>query len=90
MTDQEMKIEMSKPIIVGLNALEWYLLLAFLDYATTKDEMFSSLDDAAAIEKTCKVIHSQVFKDASDVGGKLADILAIKPKKLIVKPDLIV
>ena len=89
MTEEEMKLEMQKPIIVAATGLEWFLLLSFVDMAMTKDEMFSSEEDRNNLSILAKRLHDQAFPMAEDNVQGLAKVLEIKPKKLIVKPDLI-
>jgi len=52
-----------------------------------KDDKFSTKQDRKASRKLFKTIHNQVFNKENKA---LVDILSIKPKKIITKPDLIV
>lgn len=87
MTEDEMKNEMSKPIYVAMPSLQWFLLLSLFERVLNMDEVFSTEQDREASRGMFQTIHNQVFNKEDK---QLADILTIKPKKLIVKPDLIV
>lgn len=89
MTENEMIAEMSKPIGAAIDATSWFLILGFINYAIEKDNMFSSVQDKEAIANTAKRLHDQVFPPKKDNSEEFADVLMLKPKKLITKPDLI-
>lgn len=86
MTEQEMQAEMEKPIMVALNGLNWFLVLALFDQILKRDDIFSTEQDRESFRNTCKSIHNQVFNKEDK---SLIDLLSVKPKKLITKPDLI-
>jgi hypothetical protein len=86
MTEQEMQAEMEKPVMVALNGLNWFLVLALFEQILNKDEIFATEQDREAMRNTCKSIHNQVFNKEDK---SLIDLLSIKPKKLIVKKDLV-
>ncbi len=87
MTEQEMQAEMEKPIFVALHGLNWFLLLSLFERVLTMDDVFSTEQDREACRAIFKTVHNQAFNKEDKT---LADILTIKPKKLITKPDLIV
>ena len=86
MTEQEMQAEMEKPIFVALHGLNWFLVLSLFEQVLNKDEIFSTNQDREAAREIFKSIHNQVFNKEDK---SLVDLLSIKPKKLITKPDLI-
>lgn len=86
MTEQEMAAEMEKPIYVALHGLNWFLLLSLFERVLTMDDVFSTEQDREASRAMFQTIHNQVFNKEDK---QLADLLTIKPKKLITKPDLI-
>lgn len=86
MTENEMKAEMEKPIMVALNGLNWFLVLSLFDQVLKMDGVFATEQDREASRETFKSIHNQVFNKEDK---SLIDLLSIKPKKLITKPDLI-
>jgi hypothetical protein len=86
MTEQEMQAEMQKPIMVALNGLNWFLVLSLFESILNKDDIFSTEQDREASRETFKSIHNQVFNKEDK---NLIDLLSVKPKKLITKPDLI-
>lgn len=87
MNEQEMQAEMEKPIYVALHGLNWFLLLSLFERVLTLDSVFATEQDRESSRELFQTIHNQVFNKEDK---QLADILTIKPKKLIVKPDLIV
>jgi hypothetical protein len=87
MNEQEMQAEMEKPIYVALHGLNWFLLLSLFERVLTLDGVFSTEQDRESSRAIFQTIHNQAFNKEDK---QLADILTIKPKKLIVKPDLIV
>jgi hypothetical protein len=87
MTEQEMAAEMEKPIYVAMHGLNWFLLLSLFERVLTMDDVFSTEQDREACRAIFKTVHNQAFNKEDKT---LADILTIKPKKLITKPDLIV
>lgn len=86
MNEQEMQAEMNKPIMVALNGLNWFLVLSLFESILNKDNIFATEQDREASRQTFKSIHNQVFNKEDK---NLVDMLTIKPKKLITKPDLI-
>ena len=86
MTEQEMAAEMEKPIYVALHGLNWFLLLSLFERVLIMDDVFSTEQDRESSRAMFKTIHNQVFNKEDK---QLADLLTIKPKKLITKPDLI-
>jgi len=87
MTENEMQEEMEKPIYVAMKGLQWFLLLSLFERVLSMDDVFATEQDREASREIFKTIHNQVFNKEDK---SLADILTIKPKKLITKPDLIV
>ena len=85
-TEQEMKAEMSKPIMVALPALNWFLVLSLFEQILNKDEIFATQQDREASRDIFKSIHNQVFNKEDK---SLIDMLSVKPKKIITKPDLV-
>jgi hypothetical protein len=86
MTEQEMAAEMEKPIYVAMHGLNWFLLLSLFEKVLTMDDVFSTEQDRESCRAIFKTVHNQAFNKEDKT---LADILTIKPKKLITKPDLI-
>jgi hypothetical protein len=86
MTEQEMQAEMEKPIFVALHGLNWFLVLSLFEQVLNKDEIFSTNQDRESAREIFRSIHNQVFNKEDK---SLVDLLSIKPKKLITKPDLI-
>jgi hypothetical protein len=86
MTPEEMEKEMAKPVYVAMSGLQWYLLLALFEQVLGKDDIFATEQDREACRETFKTIHNQAFNKEDK---SLADILTIKPKKIITKPDII-
>jgi hypothetical protein len=86
MTEQEMQAEMEKPIFVALHGLNWFLVLSLFEQVLNKDDIFATNQDREAGREIFKSIHNQVFNKEDK---SLVDLLSIKPKKLITKPDLI-
>jgi len=82
-----MKAEMDKRIYVAMVGLNWFLVLSLFERVLTLDDVFSTEQDRESSRELFQTIHNQVFNKEDK---QLADILTIKPKKLIVKPDLIV
>lgn len=87
MTENEMKAEMEKPVMVALHGLNWFLVLSLFERVLAMDDVFSTSQDREASREIFKSIHNQVFNKEDK---SLIDLLSIKPKKLITKPDLIV
>lgn len=87
MNEQEMAAEMEKPIYVALHGLNWFLLLSLFERVLNMDGVFSTEQDREVSRAIFKTMHNQAFNKEDK---QLAEILTIKPKKLIVKPDLIV
>lgn len=85
--EQQMQDEMAKPIFVAMNGLNWFLLLSLFEQVLNKDDVFSTQQDREASREIFKTIHNQVFNKEDK---SFADLVDIKPKKLITKPDLIV
>ena len=81
-----MQAEMEKPIFVALHGLNWFLVLSLFEQVLNKDDIFSTNQDREAAREIFKSIHNQVFNKEDK---SLVDLLSIKPKKLITKPDLI-
>jgi len=88
-TEELIKQEMQKMIGGALTTMEWFLVFSFLDMAMNKDEMFASKEDMEALMKTVKRLHDQVFPPAKEAIVELEEKLAVKPKKIFTKPDLI-
>ena len=86
MTEQEMIAEMEKPIYVAMHGLNWFLVLSLFERVLNMDGVFSTDQDREACREIFKTMHNQAFNKEDK---QLADILTIKPKKLITKPDLI-
>jgi hypothetical protein len=87
MTEQEMQAEMEKPIFVALHGLNWFLVLSLFEQILNKDDIFATTQDREAAREIFKSIHNQVFNKEDK---SLVDLLSIKPKKIITKPDLII
>ena len=86
MNENEMKNEMEKPVFVAVTGLQWFLLLSLFEKVLSMDGVFATEQDREASRTIFRTIHNQAFnKDDKS----LADILTIKPKKLITSPDLI-
>lgn len=85
--EQQMQDEMAKPIFVAMNGLNWFLVLSLFEQVLNKDDVFSTQQDREASREIFKTIHNQVFNKEDK---SFADLVDIKPKKLITKPDLIV
>jgi len=79
--------EMEKPVMVALNGLNWFLVLSLFDQVLKMDNVFATEQDREASRETFKSIHNQVFNKEDK---SLIDLLSVKPKKIITKPDLIV
>ena len=86
MTDQEMQEEMAKPIYVAMTGLQWFLVLSLFERVLAMDNVFSTEQDREASREIFKTMHNQAFNKEDK---SLADLLTIKPKKLITKPDII-
>jgi hypothetical protein len=86
MTEQEMIAEMEKPIYVAMHGLNWFLVLSLFERVLSMDGVFSTEQDRESCREIFKTMHNQAFNKEDK---QLADILTIKPKKLITKPDLI-
>jgi hypothetical protein len=86
MTENEMKAEMEKPIMVALHGLNWFLVLSLFEQVLNKDDIFVTEQDREASRGIFKSIHNQVFNKEDK---SLIDMLTVKPKKLITKPDLV-
>ena len=87
MTEQEMQAEMEKPIFVALHGLNWFLVLSLFEQILNKDDIFATTQDREAAREIFNSIHNQVFNKEDK---SLVDLLSIKPKKIITKPDLII
>jgi hypothetical protein len=83
----ELEKEMEKPIFVALNGLNWFLMLSLFEQVLNKDDIFATEQDREASRETFRTIHNQVFNKEDK---SFADLVAVKPKKIINKPDLIV
>ena len=86
MTEQEMQEEMAKPIYVAMTGLQWFLVLSLFEKVLAMDNVFSTEQDREASREIFKTMHNQAFNKEDK---SLADLLTIKPKKLITKPDII-
>jgi hypothetical protein len=80
--------EMAKLHGGALTALEWFLVFSFIDQAMAKDEMFAKEEDKTALAVVVKRLHEQIFPAPKE--ETLEDKLKVKPKKLIVNPDIII
>lgn len=87
MMDEEMMKEMDKPVFVALKGLQWFLVLSLFESVLNKDGIFSTEQDRESCRELFKSIHNQAFNKEDK---NFADILEIRPKKLITNPDLIV
>ena len=87
MNENEMKAEMEKPIMVALHGLNWFLVLSLFEQVLKMDDVFVTEQDREASRQIFSSIHNQVFNKEDK---SLIDMLTVKPKKLITKPDLIV
>jgi hypothetical protein len=92
--EEQTILEMQKPVGVALMPLEWFLLLAFFDHLSKKDEqiltsVFSSQEDFDSLMKVAETIHRQAFPPKKSNIEELEESLKVKPKKLITKPDLV-
>jgi len=81
--------EMTKLHGGALTALEWFLVLSFIDQAMNKDEMFANEQDKEALANVVTRLHDQIFPAPKSDAEILEEKLAVKPKKLITKPDII-
>lgn len=88
--EELIQIEMQKQKGGALTAIEWFLLFSFVDQAMAKDGMFATPQDRDALSKTVSRLHDQIFPKPKEYREELAEKLAVKPKKIITKPDLIV
>ena len=86
MTEQEMQAEMEKPIYVAMHGLNWFLVLSLFDGVLAKDGIFATEQDREAAREIFKSIQNQVFNKEDK---QLVDLLTIKPKKIITRPDLL-
>lgn len=86
MTENEMQAEMEKPIYVAMVGLNWFLILSLFEKVLAMDDVFKTEQDREASREIFKTIHNQAFNKEDK---SLADLLTIKPKKLVTKPDLI-
>ena len=86
MTENEMKAEMEKPIMIAMSGLQWFLVLSLFERILSMDNVFSIEQDREASREIFKTMHNQAFNKEDK---SLMDLLSIKPKKLITKPDLI-
>jgi hypothetical protein len=82
-TEEEMKAEMSKPIMVAMHGLNWFLLLSLFESILPKDGIFSTEQDREACREIFKTLHNQVFNKEDK---SLMDLLSLPPKK-IIKPS---
>lgn len=85
--EQQMQDEMAKPIFVALNGLNWFLLLSLFEQVLNKDDVFATQQDREVSRELFKTIHNQVFNKEDK---SFADLIEVKPKKLVKTPDLIV
>lgn len=88
--EELIKQELQKPIGGALLPIEWFVLFTFVDHAMKQDNMFSSQDDLENVSATIKRLHDQIFPKPKEYKEELAEKLAVKPKKIITGPDLIV
>ena len=88
-TEEVIQQEMAKLHGGALTTLEWFLVFSFIDQAITKDEMFANEDDKTALSAVVKRLHDQIFPAPKTDTEMLEEKLAVKPKKLITKPDII-
>lgn len=86
MTENEIKEEMAKPVYVAITGLQWFLVLSLFEKVLGMDNVFATEQDREACRETFKTIHNQAFNKEDK---SLADLLTIKPKKIMTKPDLI-
>ena len=87
MTQQEMELEMAKPIMVAMHGPNWFLVLSLFESVLNKDDVFATEQDREASREIFKSIHNQVFNKEDK---SLLDLLTIKPKKILKGPALIV
>jgi hypothetical protein len=87
LTESEMHQEMSKPIFVAMPGLQWFLLLALFEQVLKMDNVFATEQDRESCRDIFKTIHNQSLNKEDK---SLIDMLSLKPKKIITKPDLIV
>jgi len=73
--------------MVALHGLNWFLVLSLFEQVLNKDEIFATEQDREVSREIFRSIHNQVFNKEDK---SLIDLLTVKPKKLITKPDLIV
>lgn len=83
---EEMEAEMAKPVYVAMDGLSWFLVLSLFEKVLSMDDVFSTEQDREASRNLFKTIHNQAFNKEDK---SLADLLTIKPKKIITKPDII-
>lgn len=86
LSKEEMESEMKKPVYVALEGIKWFLVLSLFEQVLNKDDIFATEQDREASREIFRSIHNQAFNKEDTA---LVDLLAIKPKKLITKPDLI-
>ncbi len=89
-TEELIQQEMAKLIGGALTALEWFLVLSFINQAMNKDEMFVNEEDRIALSNVVKRLHDQIFPAPKSDAEILEEKLTVKPKKLITKPDIII
>lgn len=77
---------MAKPVYVAITGLQWFLVLSLFEKVLGMDNVFATEQDREACRETFKTIHNQAFNKEDK---SLADLLTIKPKKIMTKPDLI-
>ena len=87
MTEAEMHQEMTKPVFVALQGLQWFLVLSLFEKVLAMDNVFSTEQDRESSREIFKTMYNQTLNKEDK---SFADLVDIKPKKLITKPDLIV
>jgi hypothetical protein len=86
MTEQEMQAEMEKPIYVAMPGLSWFLVLSLFERVLAMGDVFSTEQDRESCRALFQTIHNQAFNKEDK---QLADLLTLKPKKIITRPDLL-
>ena len=87
MTEAEMHQELTKPVFVALQGLQWFLVLSLFEKVLAMDNVFSTEQDRESSREIFKTMYNQTLNKEDK---SFADLVDIKPKKLITKPDLIV
>jgi hypothetical protein len=88
-TYQDMTDELKRPIGGALTGMEWFILFTFIEQSIQRDETFATIDDAKAMQLIATRLHDQIFPPKRDNLEEFADVVMLKPKKLITKPDII-